>query len=280
MLDQCQIAPCPDHKRAQLFTERYQNLLAWALRLTHKHRESAEDLVHDAFVQFMSGRTTLEEIENIDGYLRRMLLYMHLSRTSRSPQQLHETSLSVADVESYAVAETSIEPPTYTQTAEKLHQVCIYACWRKESSRAGSVLILRFFHEYCPEEIADLMSVSRHCVYQWQTIARREVKQFMAEPGHPKSWRTENGSPQPGKYLQSNYDVMTGIRRMIFDSARGECVSQQVFNEIYLRDNRDELTTTRLAHIVSCAGCLDLVNSLLGLPLLAQRYRTDVLRRA
>ena len=277
MLDECQIAPGSDHKRAQMFTERYQSLLAWALRLTHNNRESAEDLLHDAFVQFMSGRTRLEKIENIDGYLRRMLLYMHLSRMSRSPQQLHETSLSVADIECYAAAETSIEPRTDTHTVEKLHQVCIYACWRKESSRAASVLILRFFHEYCPEEIAGLMSVSRQCVYQWQSIARREVKQFMAEPGHPKSWRTEGGSPQPGKYLESNYDVMAGIRRMIFDSCQGECVSQQVFDEIYRSNNRDALTTTRLAHIVSCADCLDVVNSLLRLPLLAERYRADVL---
>jgi RNA polymerase sigma factor (sigma-70 family) len=278
MLDQSQFAPRADHKRAQLFTERYQSLLAWALRLTRDRRETAEDLVHDAFVQFMSSRTTLEEIQNIDGYLRRMLRYIYLSRTSRSPQHLNEMSLSLAGVEPYAVAETAIEPRRRMQAAEKLQQVCVYACWRKESSRAGSVLILRFFHEYCPEEIADLMRVSRHCVDQWQLLARREVKQFMAEPGRPTSWRTENTSPHPVNYLQANYDVMTGIRRMIFDSCRGECVSQQVFEEIYPRDNRDALTTARLAHIVSCAVCLDVVNTLLELPLLAQRYQADVLR--
>jgi len=54
MLDQRRVAAQPDEKREQLFTERYQNLLAWAMRLTNHQREAAEDLVQDAFVQFVS----------------------------------------------------------------------------------------------------------------------------------------------------------------------------------------------------------------------------------
>jgi DNA-directed RNA polymerase specialized sigma24 family protein len=73
MLDQRRVAAQPDERRERLFTERYEGLLSWAMRLTSQQREAAEDLVQDAFVQFMLGRTRLEEIENIDGYLRRML---------------------------------------------------------------------------------------------------------------------------------------------------------------------------------------------------------------
>jgi DNA-directed RNA polymerase specialized sigma24 family protein len=71
MLDQRRVATQPDEKRERLFTERYESLLAWALRLTNQHHEAAKDLVQDAFVQVMLGRTGLEQIENIDGYLRR-----------------------------------------------------------------------------------------------------------------------------------------------------------------------------------------------------------------
>ena len=39
----------------------------------------------------------------------------------------------------------------------ELRQVCQYACDRKETSRAGSVLILRFLHGYYPREIAQIM---------------------------------------------------------------------------------------------------------------------------
>lgn len=66
-----------------VFTKRFESLLAWAMGLTNQQRQAAEDLVQDAFVQFVLGRTRLEEIENIDGYLRRMLRNMHLSRLSR-----------------------------------------------------------------------------------------------------------------------------------------------------------------------------------------------------
>jgi len=145
MLDQRLVAAQPDQKREQLFTERYESLLAWAMRLTNQQRDAAEDLVQDAFVQFVLGRTRLEEIENIDGYLRRMLRYMHVSRLSRSAQHLHETALSVADYDSCRLGWTAIEPPRRMQAFEELHQICAYACARKESSRAGSVLILRFF---------------------------------------------------------------------------------------------------------------------------------------
>src|SRR5687768_1255602 len=89
MLDQRRAASRPEQRREQLFTERYESLLAWAMRLTGSYDEAA-DLVQDAFVQFMLGRTGLEQIENIDGYLRRMLRYMHASRMSRQAQRLQD----------------------------------------------------------------------------------------------------------------------------------------------------------------------------------------------
>ena len=177
MLDQRRVAAQPDEKREQLFTERYESLLVWAMRLTNQQRDAAEDLVQDAFVQFVLGRTRLEEIENIDGYLRRMLRYMHLSRLSRSAQLLHDAALSVADYDSCRLGWTAIEPPRRMQAFEELHQICTYACARKESSRAGSVLILRFFHDYFPTEIAGILNSTRHCVDQWQRLARRERTQ-------------------------------------------------------------------------------------------------------
>src|SRR6185436_15300301 len=62
---------------------------------------------------------------------------------------------------------------------------------------------------------------------------------------------------------------------MIFNSRRGDCLSAHELKEIYGGGNADALTTAKLAHIVSCHGCLDAVNSLLGLPQLAQRYQAE-----
>jgi len=272
MLDQRRVSLQPDKKREQVFADRYDRLLACALRLTNQLRD-AEDLVHDAFVQWVLGRTRIEEIENIDGYLRRMLRYMHISRISRSAQHLQETALSIADYDSFRLGWTAIEPPRRMQASEELHQICAYACSRKESSRAGSVLILRFFHDYFPIEIAGILNSSRPCVDQWQRLARREAKLSMNKPGR-LSFVSANAPAErhPVRYLRSECDLMFDLRRMIFNSCHGDCLSQSELKEIYAKRHGEALTTRKLAHIVSCARCLDAVNGLLGLPLLAERY--------
>ena len=276
MLDQRRVAAQPDEKRERLFTERYEDLLAWALRLTNYQRESAEDLVQDAFVQFMLGRTRLEEIENIDGYLRRMLRYMHVARMSRSVQLLDEEALSVADYDTWWLGWKAIELPRRVQASEELHQICTYACSRKESSKAGSVLILRFFLDYFPTEIARILNSSRHSVDELQRHARREVKLFMNEPHRLRFVNAKRAAErQQIKYLKSDSDLMLGLRQLIFDSCTGECLLQQELEAIYLNGNGDALTTPKLAHIVSCPKCLDVVNNLLGLPLLSERYWSE-----
>src|SRR5215207_11302335 len=124
MLDQRRVAAQDENReqsfREQLFTERCANLRAWALHLTNQHA-AADDLVQDAFVQWMLSRTRLEEIENIDGYLRTMLRNMHFSRMSRAAQRLQETTLSVADYDSCQFGWTAIEPPRRMQASEELH---------------------------------------------------------------------------------------------------------------------------------------------------------------
>jgi RNA polymerase sigma factor (sigma-70 family) len=279
MLDQRRVAVQPDENREQsfreqLFTERYANLRLWAIHLTNQV-SAADDLVQDAFVQWMLGRTRLEEIENIDGYLRTMLRNMHFSRMSRAAQRLQETALSIADYDSGLLGWTAIEPPRRLQASEDLHQICAYACFRKESSKAGSVLILRFFHNYFPTEIASLLNSSRNCVDQWQRLARREVKLFMNRPGGLRFVNGEAPARHSVRYLRSDCDLMLNLRHLIFSSCRGDCLSEAELYEAYSSDNEEALTTAKLAHLVSCANCLDVVNELLGLPLLSERYRND-----
>lgn len=283
MLDQRRVAAQTDENREQsfreqLFTERYANLRLWAIHLTSQEA-AAEDLVQDAFVQWMLGRTRLEEIENIDGYLRTMLRNMHFSRMSRAAQRLQETALSIADYDSGLLGWTAIEPPRRMQASEDLHQICAFACFRKESSKAGSVLILRFFHNYFPTEIASVLNSSRNCVDQWQRLARREAKLFMNRPGGLRFVNGEAPSRHPVRYLRSDCDLMLDLRQLIFSSCRGECLSPAELHEAYASGNDEALTTTKLAHLVSCAKCLDVVNVRLGLPLLAERYRSDSTER-
>jgi RNA polymerase sigma factor (sigma-70 family) len=276
MLDQRRAAAQPELSREELFAERYEILLGWAMNLTHQQRESAEDLVQDAFVQFMLARTQLEEIENINGYLRRLLRNMYLSRVTRLTQRLHDSALTIADYDTFRLGWTAIEPPRRMQAAEQLHQICAYACFRKESSRAGSVLILRFFLDYFPTEIASVLSSSRHCVDQWQRLARREAKVFLSEPKRLRFVDKKTSAVSPWtRYPASDCDLMLELRAMIFSSRHGACMSREELQAAYTSGRTEALSTTELAHIVSCRSCLDTVNAILGLPLLAERYPAE-----
>ncbi|HJP94150.1 MAG TPA: sigma factor [Pyrinomonadaceae bacterium] len=268
MLDQSRFSQI-DQKRAHLFIERYQDLFAWALRLTNQNRASAEDLVQDAFVQFVMARPSLQQIQNIDGYLRRILLYMHFSRINGVERRLNDATLSIADYDSVHFGWPAIEPSRRMQVVEELHQICAYVCWRKESSRAGSVLILRFFHDYLPSEIAAVLNTTRHCVDQWQRLARQEARHRRSENDKPQAntWRLSS--------LPSGCDLKVELRKMIFNSRRGECLSRRNLEEIYLERHKGALTAKKLAHIVSCHACLDAVNSLLGLTLLERRHQIE-----
>ncbi len=276
MLDPQRLAPHREEKREELFIERYARLLAWALQLTNQHRASAEDLVQDAFIQFVLGRTSLEEIENIDGYLRRMLRYMHLSRMSRSAQKVFDGTLSITDYDSFHVGWRAIEAPRRLQVQEELWQICDYVCSRKETSRAGAVLILRFFHEYYPSEIARVLCSSRHCVDQWQRLVRSELKLYLAGPGRLRFVTSKvTTGPAQSKIFGLDGDLIGELRQMIFRSRQGDCLLPKQLQDIYQPGNVETLATTKLAHIVSCRSCLDLANQILGLPLLAERCQSE-----
>ena len=276
MFDQRRAAVQPEPTREKLFAERYETLLAWAMQLTHQQRDAAEDLVQDAFVQFVLARTQLEEIENVNGYLRRLLRNMHLSRLARLAQRMQDDAVSLADYDTVLLGWTAIEPERRMQAAEQLHQICAYACFRKESSRAGSVLILRFFLDYFPTEIAGVLGSSRHTVDQWQRVARQETKIFLREPNRLRFVDTKTEAVRRWTmYPASDGDLMHALRTMIFSARRGACMTREELGAAYTAGRSEALSTTELAHVVSCRMCLDVVNTILGLPLLAERYPAE-----
>lgn len=272
MIDQHKLPREQDTPREQEFTRRYAQLLAWALRLTNNHRATAEDLVQDAFIQFTRSRTNLDEIENLDGYLHRMLRNMHISRLGRTAQQVQTNSLSITELECQLDA-PGIELQERLQAHEELCRICQYACIRKESSRAGSVLILRFFHDYTPSEIAQVLCTSRHCVDQWQRFARRELKLYLTTPQRLRFVTTTKSITLPQMRAFSSRSLADDLRVLIFSSRQGECLSAEELKQIYEAKTGELLSTTKLGHIVSCRSCLDQVNSILGLPTLDQRFQ-------
>ena len=261
----------------EVFVRHYDRLLERALHLTQGDRQSAEDLVQEAFVQFTFTRPDLDSIEFLEGYLYGMVRNLHLMDLRRATHRRNEP-LALVDFDSLDIGLRSRDLSQAIQTKNELGLICSYACQRKRSSKAGSVLILRFFHGYYPSEIAQIIQSSRPVVSELLTVARTEARRFTEDPGSlvflGESNRSHPVSVQAGL---SYVHILSELRRSIFRSRAGLCLSDVELESIYQTSRPAPVDCSVLDHLVSCVDCLDSVNKMLKLPLLADRNPTDML---
>jgi RNA polymerase sigma factor (sigma-70 family) len=257
-----------------LFIERYERLFLWSLQLTENDQSEAEDLLHDCFIQFTLGQPDLNSIQNLEGYLRTMLRNIHVSqvrRSARSPIR----SLSIVEYDSAELGLRVIDPRTQLNVQDELRTVCEYASARKDSSKAGSILILRFFHGYYPDEISKVAQISRPAVKERLRLARAEAKLYLDSPKalgfmqQTKETKTNQAVVRSGQQ-----DFLTELRQTIFSTRRGECLTREALHEMYSGEDASVDCET-LAHTTSCPQCLDAANALLGLPLLSERHAAE-----
>lgn len=272
-------APSPEifESLEAAFVEHYDWLLRWALQFTNNDRERAQDLVQQVFAQLALAHTDFSAVQNIRAYLYTTLRNTHLSEV-RLAGRSHNQSQSIVE---YSIAEAALgasDPYSLFQTQDQLRRVCQYACLRKQTSRAGSVLILRFFHGYHISEIATVLGGTCQAVRQSLKFARSEARLFLDDPGALKLIsRTQSGTvPFTGTVCAAD-ELLAELRRAIFRSCEGECLGSDSLSTLYLEDHIVAAENITLAHIVSCAKCLDAINGLLGLPLLAERHPADAL---
>jgi len=278
-------------RHEQIFVRRYEHLLGWALHLTDQDCAQAEDLVHDAFIQFVISRPDLGAIQNLDGYLYGILRFLRLSQLRRASRGRLQ-QLSIIDFDSAEKGLGVIDPREQMRVHDDLRAVCRYACLRKESSKAGSVMILRFFLGYFPSEIARVLISTRKVVDMRLQSARREARAYLNAPDSLGFLQTPAGAPVLAKAAprkkgapmttQTNDGLLRELRAEIFASRSGECLSRRELEDLYKSDAGapsqppQTIDNPRLGHIVSCPACLDQVNDILGLPPLAERYPTDM----
>ena len=271
-------APSPEIFQSQeaAFVKHYDWLLRWALQFTHD-RERAQDLVQQVFAQFALAHTDFSAIQNIPAYLYTTLRNTHLSEV-RLAGRSHNQTQSIVE---YSIADAALgasDPYALFQTQDQLRRVCQYACLRKQTSRAGSVLILRFFHGYHISEIAAILGGTCQAARQSLKLARNEARVFLEDPGALKFiGRIQSGSvPFTGTVCSAD-ELLAELRRAIFSSCEGECLDNDSLRTLYLERHIVASDNAAFAHIVSCAQCLDAVNGLLGLPRLAERHPADAL---
>lgn len=263
-----------------VFLARYERLLAWARPLVDGNEAVAEDLLHDAFIQFSLAQPDLDDIENLDAYLRRMLRNLRVSQVRRSAHKL-EQSLCRIDCDSAALGLQAEAAHAGLDAREELQLICQYALARRRQSKAASVLLLRYFHGYLPTEIARLMRVDeaagRGAVKQWLSLARREARQYLHEP---QSRRFIGPLPETPEIriahgLQAP-EFLQALRTAIFATPPTQaCPSARQWKAVYRTPGGEAMETARLAHLVCCAACLERVTALLGLASLSERFPDD-----
>src|SRR5574341_851997 len=262
---------------ADLLIGRYERLRAWALQLTEQDPERAQELLQDFFVHFTVTRPELNSIQDIDSYLFVVMRNLHLSQV-RSANRSSQRMLSIVEFDSVEVGLWAADPRDRIRMQDELRAVCRYACRRKESSKAGSVLILRFFHGYYPEEIAKMLRVTRPAIKEHLRFARAEARAYLADPERLSFMQDDKVLRTPKiNSDQSAEDLSGELRNAIFDSRQGQCLTSKEQREFYDAENVGGPDCKTLAHIVSCSDCLDGVNAMLGLPLLSSRYPVDTI---
>src|SRR5260370_28741654 len=185
----------PEETHEDLFMQCYKQLLGQALQLTGRDKQQAEDVVHDAYIQFTVARPDLRSIENIEGYLYGMVRKLHMSHLRRATR-LQYCSSFLVDYESLEIGLRAMDLGAQMRVQDELRLICRYACIRKRSSKAGSALLLRFFHGYYPTEIARILISPRSAVDDWLRIARREAKIYINDP-HSLNFMDERTAARP-----------------------------------------------------------------------------------
>jgi DNA-directed RNA polymerase specialized sigma24 family protein len=253
--------------KERVFLEHYSWLAVCALAITHGHRESAEDLLHDAFVQFTGKDTDLTSIGDLRSYLQGILRNLHLlqlRRATRHPVQ----QLSLMDHDSAPVSLRTWASTEQLQSADLLTLACAFACHRKEASLAASVLILRYFHGFYPGEICLLLSAKKKLIYRWIERGRAEAKAYMDAPYDLPETGSSSSAPKPGALPATPNALLARLRNQVFRSCTTDCS--------ILAESPNELGVPEMAHLVSCRTCLEKRSQKMGLAHVAERMADDI----
>jgi DNA-directed RNA polymerase specialized sigma24 family protein len=255
-----------------LFLERYDALLVVARRLVGDDRMLAEDLVHDAYVQFVLSQPDLARIEHLDAYLAGIVRNLHFSRLRRQRRQTQH-DLTLLDFDSAELA-LRVGGLRHLEARDALARTCAYVLARKDDSRAASVLALRFFIGFYPTEIARLARTPVRTVYDCLRLARADARVYLDAPD-VRTTADLHALALPPIETGDPVEVLHAVRRFLLARGGSPCPGSRELAGWYEAEDGGPLSTASLAHLVSCRGCLDRAAALVGIAGTADRLGGD-----
>jgi DNA-directed RNA polymerase specialized sigma24 family protein len=253
----------------------YGQLLKWGAILTRSDLGMAQDIVHDLCLHFTLTRPDLSGITNLDNYLYTCLRHVYLSTINRSSREALSL-VSTAEFDSVKLALIPSRSGDLLQKQNDLRRICCYSVWRKEYTKSASYFILRFFHGYHYQEIAELGHHSLPAIYNHLKMARSEVKLHLQEPG---KLQFANRVLPPTPVLVwsplSSIAMFKELRQTILRARTGNCLPEERLLSHYRAESSRSISCSLLSHVVSCERCLDLIDQYFGRPTLESREPLD-----
>lgn len=247
---------------ADLFISRYKWLLRWAMHFARNDRATAEDLMQDTFLRFCQANVKVAEIRDPEALLYTYLEYVHLARMREVKRH---SFISLADAKLDALGFGLLAGPDVDriETQNVLRRIAAYVSWRKQTSKSASIVALRFFHGYLPEEIASIALVSREAVDERLHKGRNEIRLHLLDA--EKLRGMQHGGPIeifPSKIVVPTDALLAELRDQLFRACHGTCISREQLMARYRNNANTPIQRDLLAHIVCCPQCLDAVEQI------------------
>ncbi len=262
---------------ADAFAIHYEWLLRWALHFVHDDRAAAEDLVQDTFVRFVLQQIAFDDPNSAQPLLYTYLKHSHLSGV-RQAQRHPFQSFSVAEFDTLQMGlrqQNSVDP---IEIQDTLRLIVAYLAWRKRSSKSASILILRFFHGYFPEEIMKICLLSRQSVDYGVNAARDEVQLYLEDPSRLRIMHHEAPPEVHLSHTAADADLlMEELQETLLRARDTACLRKEQLLRHYITEDPQPIPTELLAHIVSCRSCLDLISKYHDMPPLSGRSSQESL---
>lgn len=255
-----------------VLAERYDQLCAWAVRLTRGDTNVALDVVHDLYLYVTLAKPDFSHVENIDNYLYKCLRHIHLAHLAACSRSALR-QVSVTDLDSLQLVLWAAPDSYVLEHQNELRQICRYAVWRKDHIKSASFFVLRFFHGYHLREISDFVNLSMEVLQPKLSRMRAEIQSYLEQPEDPQF------AAAPSQELPwipvSSPELFRELRATILHERNGDCLPENELLAYYSGPVPRAIPCPLLSHIVSCEHCLSVIDRHFRRPTLRDREPLD-----
>lgn len=232
------------------------------MQFARNDRAAAEDLIQDTFLRFCQANLKVAEIRDAEALLYTYLEYVYLAHM-REVKRHSFVSLADAKLDALALGLLTGPDVDRIEAQNVLRRIAAYVSWRKQTSKSASIVALRFFHGYLPEEIAWITLMSREAVDERLHKGRDEIRLHLLDA--EKLRKIQHGGPVeifPSKVVVPTDALLAELLNQLFHPLHGVCMSREQLVARYRKSPDIPIHRDLLAHFVCCPKCLAVVEQI------------------